>query len=42
MRKLNYRSVGAAQSAVKAHVAREHRDPAEVTHREQARKCAPA
>ncbi|OFJ52206.1 hypothetical protein [Mycolicibacterium grossiae] len=35
MRKLDYRSVGAAQSAVKAHVAREHREPAEVTHREQ-------
>jgi hypothetical protein len=35
MRKLDYRSVGAAQSAVKAHVAREHRDPSEVTHREQ-------
>lgn len=35
MRKLDYRSVGAAQSAVKAHVAREHREPGEVTHREQ-------
>lgn len=35
MRKLDYRSVGAAQAAVKAHVARECREPSEVTHREQ-------
>lgn len=35
MEKLDYRSVGAVQLAVKAHVERELRDPSEVTHREQ-------
>ena len=33
--KLGYQSVGAVQGAVKAHVEREHREPTEVTQREQ-------
>ena len=35
MTKLEFRSVGAVQQAVKSHVERELRDPSEVTHREQ-------